>query len=254
LIRQQFIDAGNAGMWPGYVRNHLLPRLFGFELMVAPFAVAHFKLSLQLAGRDLPEKIRDQWAVHPEGTERLGIFLTNTLDEAHEHASMPLFTQWVAQESAAADTVKMHSPVLVVMGNPPYSGHSANHGKWMDDLLRGAGKDKSLASYYQVDGQPLGERNPKWLQDDYVKFLCFGQWRIQRSGQGILAFITNHGYLDNPTFRGMRQSLMQTFSEIYVLDLHGSVKKRARAPLGQVDQNVFDIQQGVSIGIFITSG
>jgi len=251
FIRQQFIDSGNAGMWHGYVRRHLLPRLFGFELMVAPFAVAHFKLSLQLAGRDLPEEMRDQWAVHPEGSERLGIFLTNTLDEAHEHTSMPLFTQWVAQESAAADAIKMHSPVLVVIGNPPYSGHSANHGGWIDALLRGTAKDKSVPGYYQVDGKPLGERNPKWLQDDYVKFICFGQWRIARSGQGILAFITNHGYLDNPTFRGMRQSLMETFSEIYVLDLHGSVKKRARAPSGQGDQNVFDIQQGVSIGMFI---
>ncbi|TQF26462.1 hypothetical protein UNPF46_33685 [Bradyrhizobium sp. UNPF46] len=251
FIRQQFITAGNAGMWPGYVRQHLLPRLFGFELMVAPFAVAHFKLSLQLAGRDLPEEIRGQWGVQAEGSERLGVFLTNTLDEAHEHASMPLFTQWVAQESAAADSIKMHSPVLVVMGNPPYSGHSANVGKWMDDLLRGAGEDKSVPSYYHVDGQPLGERNPKWLQDDYVKFLCFGQWRIERSGQGVLAFITNHGYLDNPTFRGMRQSLMKTFSEIYVLDLHGSVKKRARSPSTDPDQNVFDIQQGVSIGIFV---
>lgn len=251
FIRQQFIASGNAGLWPGYVRQHLLPRLFGFELMVAPFAVAHFKLSLQLAGRDLTEEIRTTWAVQPEGTERLGVFLTNTLDEAHEHTNLPLFTQWVAQESAAADTIKMHSPVLVVMGNPPYSGHSENHGQWIDDLLHGAAKDQSVASYYHVDGQPLGERNPKWLQDDYVKFLAFGQWRIERSGQGILAYITNHGFLDNPTFRGMRQSLMKTFSEIYVLDLHGSVKKRARNPSGEADQNVFDIQQGVSIGIFI---
>ncbi|WP_119390703.1 type ISP restriction/modification enzyme [Taklimakanibacter lacteus] len=251
FIRQQFIASGNAGMWPGYVKRHLLPRLFGFEFMVAPFAVAHFKLSLQLAGRDLAEDIRDQWAVLPEGSDRLGVFLTNTLDEAHEHTAMPLFTQWVAQESAAADAIKMHSPVLVVMGNPPYSGHSANHGQWIDDLLHGAGKDKSVSSYYHVDGQPLGERNSKWLQDDYVKFLCFGQWRIERSGQGILAYITNHGFLNNPTFRGMRQSLMNTFSEIHVLDLHGSVKKRARNPSGETDQNVFDIQQGVSIGIFI---
>jgi predicted helicase len=137
------------------------------------------------------------------------------------------------------------------MGNPPYSGHSKNHGKWIDDLLHGTAKDQSVSSYYHVDGEPLGERNPKWLQDDYVKFICFGQSRIERSGQGVLAYITNHGFLDNPTFRGMRQSLMKTFSEIYVLDLHGSVKKRARKPAGKTDQNVFDIQQGVSIGIFI---
>jgi len=108
-----------------------------------------------------------------------------------------------------------------------------------------------VRDYYQVDGQPLGERNPKWLQDDYVKFIRFGQWRIQQSGAGVLAFITNHGYLDNPTFRGMRQQLMQTFTDIYVLDLHGNTKKKERCPDGSPDENVFDIQQGVAIGVFV---
>lgn len=107
-----------------------------------------------------------------------------------------------------------------------------------------------VPSYYEVDGAPLGEKNPKWLKNDYVKFLCFGQWRIARNGEGILGFITDHGYLDNPTFRGMRQSLLKTFSEIYILDLHGGSKKKERTPQGGVDQNVFDIQQGVSIAIF----
>ncbi len=102
-----------------------------------------------------------------------------------------------------------------------------------------------------MDGQPLGERNPKWLNDDYVKFLRFAQWRIEKTGHGILAFITNHGYLDNPTFRGMRQSLMQTFDDIAILDLHGNSKKKERSPDGTKDENVFDIQQGVAIGIFV---
>jgi hypothetical protein len=251
-IRQQFMQQGNAGMWPGYVKNHLLPRLFGFELLMAPYAVAHFKLSLQLAGRDLPETLTDQWAYHPTGGERLGVYLTNALEEAHEMTGLPLFTQWVADETNAANEVKRFLPVLVVMGNPPYSGHSANKGDWIEGLLKGRLSDGGkTGNYYEVDGQPLGEKNPKWLQDDYVKFIRFGQWRIEQSGQGILAFISNHGYLDNPTFRGMRQALMQTFTDIYLLDLHGNTKKRETAPDGGKDENVFDIQQGVAIGIFV---
>lgn len=251
-IRAQFMAQGNAGMWPGYVQNHLLPRLFGFELLMAPYAVAHFKLSLQLAGRDLHESVAEQWAYVPDETERLGVYLTNTLEEAHEMTGLPLFTQWVADETNAANEVKRLLPVLVVMGNPPYSGHSANKGAWIDGLLKGKLPDGGkTGSYYEVDGRPLGERNPKWLQDDYVKFIRFGQWRIEQSGQGILAFISNNGYLDNPTFRGMRQALQQTFSEIYILDLHGNAKKKETAPDGGLDQNVFDIQQGVAIGIFV---
>jgi predicted helicase len=251
-IRQQFMQQGNAGMWPGYVKNHLLPRLFGFELLMAPYAVAHFKLSLQLAGRDLPEPLAGQWAYYPGEGERLGVYLTNALEEPHEMTGLPLFTQWVADETNAANEVKRHLPVLVVMGNPPYSGHSANKSDWIGNLLKGKLPDGGkTGNYYEVDGKPLGERNPKWLQDDYVKFIRFGQWRIERSGQGILAFISNNGYLDNPTFRGMRQSLMQTFSEIYLLDLHGSVKKKETTPDGSADENVFDIQQGVGIGIFV---
>ena len=138
----------------------------------------------------------------------------------------------------------------MVLGNPPYSGHSANKGPWISGLLRGRLPDGTAASsYYEVD-RPLGERNPKWLQDDYVKFIRFGQWRIDRTGYGILAFVTNHGYLDNPTFRGMRQSLALSFSEMAVLDLHGNSKKKEKSPDGSKDENVFDIQQGTAIGIF----
>lgn len=251
-IRQQFMQQGDAGLWPGYVKHHLLPRLFGFELLMAPYAVAHFKLSLQLAGRDLPEALREQWAYLPASGERLGVYLTNALEEPHEMTGLPLFTQWVADETNAANEVKRHLPVLVVMGNPPYSGHSANKSPWIDGLLHGKLPDGGkTGSYFEVDGQPLGEQNPKYLLDDYVKFIRFGQWRIEQSGQGILAFISNHGYLDNPTFRGMRQSLMQSFSEIYFLNLHGNVRKKEISPNGLPDDNVFDIMQGVTIGLFI---
>ena len=241
-IRQQFMERGNAGLWPGYVRDHLLPRLFGFELLMAPYAVAHFKLSLQLAGRDLPEGIRDQWAYVPEAGERLGVYLTNTLEAPHEMSGLPLFTQWVADESNAANAVKSELPVLIVIGNPPYSYASKNNGEWISYLIR---------DYYEVDESPLNERNPKGLQDDYVKFIRFAQWRIDQTGEGILAFITNHGYLANPTFRGMRQSLLNSFDELFILDLHGSTKKGESATDGSKDENVFDILPGVAIALFV---
>jgi predicted helicase len=252
LIRDRFMQTGNAGLWSGYVRDHLLPRLFGFELLMAPYAVAHFKLALQLAGHDLPEPQRATWAYDFATEERIGIYLTNTLEGPHEHTGLPLFTQFLARESAAADEIKRELPIMVVLGNPPYSGHSANQNPWIDDLLHGQLPDGSrTTSYYEVDGKPLGERNPKWLQDDYVKFIRFGQWRIEQSGGGILAFISNNGYLDNPTFRGMRQSLLETFTDIYILDLHGNARKKETSPDGTPDENVFDIMQGVAIGLFV---
>jgi predicted helicase len=231
LIYERVCEHGQYGTWSGYVRDNLLPRIFGFELLMAPYAVAHLKLGLLLqeTGYDF------------SSDERLGIFLTNTLEEAAKKSDM-LFAQWISEESNAASTIKKDKPVMVVFGNPPYSGHSANKGDWIRGLVR---------DYYFVDGQPLGERNPKWLQDDYVKFIRWGQWRIEKTGAGILAYITNNGYLDNPTFRGMRQQLMQAFTEIYILDLHGSSKKKETAPDGSKDENVFDIQQGVCIGIFV---
>src|SRR6266487_3129350 len=223
---------GNKGMWSAYVSQHLLPRLFGFELLMAPYAVAHMKLGLQLreTGYDF------------KGQERLGVYLTNTLEEGFSEGNKLPFVEWLVEEATTAGNVKHDAPVMVVLGNPPYSYESTNTGKWISSLVR---------DYYQVDGQPLGERNPKGLQDDYVKFIRFAQWRIEQTGYGILAFISNHGYLDNPTFRGMRQSLMQAFNEIYVLDLHGNSKKKERSPNGSKDENVFDIQQGVAIGIFV---
>ena len=251
-IRSQFMQQNNAGMWSGYVREHLLPRIFGFELLMAPYAVAHFKLALQLAGHDLDPEQRAQWAYDFGSDERLGIYLTNALEGPHEHTGLPIFTQFLADESAAANEIKRDLPIMIVMGNPPYSGHSSNKGKWIANLLKGKlPNGEKTTSYYEVDGKPLGERNSKWLQDDYVKFIRFGQWRIEQSGGGILAFISNNGYLDNPTFRGMRQSLMETFTEIYLLDLHGNARKKESTPDGGPDENVFDIMQGVAIALFI---
>jgi len=238
--------SGQKGAWggeKGYVSQHLLPRIFGFELLMAPYAVAHMKLGLQLS----------EFGYDFSSNERLRVYLTNTLEEVLSLKDLPPFAEWLAREANAAGEIKQEIPVMVVLGNPPYSGHSANKGKWIGSLLRGSDPQtgKKTDSYFEVDGTSLGEKNPKWLNDDYVKFIRFAQWRIEKTGYGILAFVTNHGYLDNPTFRGMRQSLMKTFDEIYVLDLHGNSKKKERCPDGSEDKNVFDIQQGVAIGIFV---
>lgn len=237
---------GQQGAWGGkngYVARHLLPRLFGFELLMAPYAVAHMKLGLLL----------DQTGYDFGVDERLRIYLTNTLEEAFKMGDLPLFARWLAEEVNAAGEVKKNFPVMVILGNPPYSGHSANTGPWISSLLRGENiqTGKKTDNYFEADGKPLGEKNPKWLNDDYVKFIRFAQWRVEQTGYGVLAFVTNHGYLDNPTFRGMRQSLMKTFDDIYVLDLHGNSKKKEKCPDGSKDENVFDIQQGVAIGMFV---
>ncbi len=242
-IRATIEGQGLGGAWPDYVRDHLLPRLFGFELLMAPYAICHLKLALEIGGTDANFRM-------PDG-QRLGVFLTNTLEEAHEGTAGALFAREIAREAAGADAVKREKPVMVVIGNPPYFGESANKGAWIAALLRGKDGAAGTGSYFEVNGEPLGERNPRWLNDDYVKFIRFAQWRIESTGEGVLGFVTNHGYLDNPTFRGMRQSLMEAFDEIYLLDLHGNAMKRERAPDGGRDENVFDIQQGVAIGLFI---
>ena len=243
FTRTTIKEKGLEGAWPEYARNHLLPRLFGFELLMAPYTISHLKLALEIAGSEAGFNM-------PEG-ERLNVFLTNTLEEAHTSGAGPLFAHEIAREATEADSVKRDKPVMVVLGNPPYSGHSANKGKWIRGLLRGKDGEEETGSYFEANGEPLGERNPKWLNDDYVKFIRFAQWRIERTGEGVLGFVTNHGYLDNLTFRGMRRSLMEAFDEIYLLDLHGNSKKKERAPDGGNDENVFDIQQGVAIGLFV---
>lgn len=220
------------GMWSSYVSQHLLPRLFGVELLMASYTVAHIKLGLQL----------QELGYNFSSDERLRIDLTNTLQEAFQIPAADGFMNRIRDESEAAKDVKQDVPVMVILGNPPYSYESINTDPWIVGLVR---------DYYQVDGKPLGERNPKGLLDDYVKFIRFAQHRVSETGYGIVALITNHGYLDNPTFRGMRQNLMQTFDEIYVLDLHGNSKKKEVCPDGSPDKNVFDIQQGVAISIFI---
>jgi len=223
--------------WQEYVPASLLPRLYGFELKMAPYTIAHLKLGLALkeTGYELKEG------------ERLQVYLSNTLQPAHEVARVD--TPALAHEVQQANEVKAKSPITIVLGNPPYAGHSSNASRDSIGNLNFIGN--LLQDYFKVDGKPLGEKNPKWLQDDYVKFIRFAQWRIQESGTGIVAMITNHGFLDNPTFRGMRQQLMKTFDKIYLLDLHGNAKKKETTLDGSKDENVFDIQQGVSICLMV---
>ena len=222
------------GAWSDYVEKRLLPRLFGFELLVASYAVAHLKLGLLL----------QEMGYDFKGDQRVGIYLTNTLEEALKKSEL-LMGRFISDEANEAVAIKRERPILVVLGNPPYSGHSANRSRDERGNLTFIGK--LIEDCKQVDGAPLGEKNPKWLQDDYVKFIRFAQWRIAETKEGVIGYITNHGYLDNPTFRGMRQHLMRTFNEIYVYNLHGNTKKKERAPDGSKDENVFDIQQGVAI-------
>lgn len=243
-LHKVITDRGQEGTWPDFVRSNLLPRLFGFELLMAPYSIAHLKVGMLL------EEYGCEFA---EG-ERLHIYLTNTLEGAAGVSDQLAFGfgKTLSDEAKAANEIKADKPIMVIIGNPPYSGHSMNpsrvkvNGRWRKTWI-----GELIEDYRKVAGKPLGERNPKWLQDDYVKFMRFAQWRIQRTGHGIVSMITNHGYLDNPTFRGMRQSLMDSFDEIYVLDLHGNVKKKETAPDGSKDQNVFEIQQGVAISILV---
>ena len=193
---------------------------------MAPYAICHLKLGLFL----------EETGYRFSSGQRLGVYLTNTLDQAMEQSEF-LFQEFIAEESSQASKIKRDQPIMMVIGNPPYSVRSANNSPWITQLVK--------SDYYPRDS--IKEHNPKMLLDDYVKFIRFGQWRIDETHQGILAFITNHGYLDNPTFRGMRRSLELSFDQMYLLDLHGNTKKKEVAPDGSKDENVFDIQQGVSV-------
>jgi predicted helicase len=238
LAAKEFITKYGEGGIHRWIKNHILPDFYAFELMMAPYAIGHLKIGF----------ILDELGYNLADDERFKLYLTNTLEmEEIKQISIPGVSS-LSEESHLAGKVKKEHPILVILGNPPYSGISSNVNEWTEKLLK---EDiDGCQSYYKVDGEPLGEKK-LWLQDDYVKFLRFAQWKIQKSGFGIVGMITNHGYLDNPTFRGMRQSLMKTFDEIYILDLHGNSLKRETTPEGGKDENVFDIRQGVAIALFV---
>ncbi|OYD17518.1 DNA methyltransferase [candidate division WOR-3 bacterium JGI_Cruoil_03_44_89] len=275
LAVEEFVSKYGEGGKEKFIKEYILKNFYAFELMMAPYAVGHLKMSFLL--EELGYKLQKD--------DRFKLYLTNTLEmEELAQTELPGMAS-LSEESHLAGKVKKEQPILVILGNPPYHGSSANLSEKEMVIKEGqryvthytiqkdngyyklVAQDKKanrgirikqktwigeLIEYYKIiDGQWLKERNPKWLQDDYVKFIRFAQWKINQAGEGVLGFITNHSYLDNPTFRGMRQSLMNTFNEIYVLDLHGNSLKREKCPDGSKDENVFDIQQGVTIGIFI---
>jgi len=239
LAAKEFTTKYGEGGLHHWIKKHILQDFYAFELMMAPYAIGHLKIGF----------ILDELNYNLADDERFKLYLTNTLEmEEIEQIAIPGLSS-LSEESHLAGKVKKEQSILVILGNPPYSGISSNVNDWTEKLLK---EDiDGCQSYYKVDGEPLGEKNPKWLQDDYVKFLRFAQWKIQKSGFGIVGMITNHGYLDNPTFRGMRQSLIKTFNEIYIIDLHGNSLKKEKTPDGGKDENVFDIRQGVAIALFV---
>lgn len=229
-IHEKFIPM--QGMWSSYVENHLLPRIHGFEILMASYAMAHLKLDL----------ILKETGYIATKNDRLKVYLTNSLEEPHPDSGT-LFASWLSQEAEEANEVKRDVPVMVVLGNPPYSGESSNKGEWIQNLIE--------VYKQEPTGGKLQEKNPKWINDDYVKFIRYAEQFIEKNNTGVLAYINNHSFLDNPTFRGMRWHLLQTFDKIYIIDLHGNAKKKEICPDGSKDENVFDIQQGVSINLFI---
>ena len=278
LAVEEFVNKYGEGSKARFIEEHILNHFYAFELMMAPYAAGHLKMGYLL--EELGHKL--------SGDERFQFYLTNSLEmEELAQTSLPGMAS-LSEESHLAGKVKKEKPILVILGNPPYSGISANAseravevkkeqkyvrgytihikqeiGRTFYQLLPKIANAKKqmkvrqktwigeLIEYYKiVDGKWFGERK-HWMQDDYVKFIRFAQWKIDRVGEGVLGFITNHAYLDNPTFRGMRQSLMNSFDEIYILDLHGNALKKERAPDGSEDKNVFDIQQGVAIALYV---
>ena len=213
------------GLWSPYIEQNLIPRLHGFELLMASYAMCHLKLDRMLT----------ELGYKPTGTPpRLSVYLTNSLEEGESaNQSLP-FAQWLSNEVKAANSIKRDMPIMCVLGNPPYSVSSSNNGNWINSLMADYKKE-------------LNERNIQPLSDDYIKFIRLSQSLIEKNGDGILGFITNNGYFDGLIHRVMRQSLMQCFDKIYLVNLHGSTKKKETTPDGDKDVNVFDIQQGVGI-------
>jgi len=227
---------GQQGVWSNYVETHLLPRLNGFELLMASYAMAHLQMDLLLT----------ETGFKPTKDQRLKIYLTNSLEESHPDTGT-LFANWLSSEANEANFIKRDTPVMCIVGNPPYSGESNNKGEWIMKLMEDYKKEPG-------GKEKLKEQNSKFINDDYVKFLRYGQHYIERNGSGVLAFINPHGFLDNPTFRGMRWNLLKTYDKIYTIDLHGNAKKKETSSDGSSDVNVFDIEQGVSINVFVKTG
>ncbi|MCK4664853.1 MAG: DUF559 domain-containing protein [Bacteroidales bacterium] len=214
------------GAWSGYVDEHLIPRLNGFELLMASYTMAHLKLDMLLT----------ETGYKAQKNQRYNIYLTNSLEEYHPDTGT-LFAGWLSSEANEANHIKRDTPVMCVIGNPPYAVSSSNKGEWIQNILKDYKKD-------------LNERKIN-IDDDYIKFIRYGEYFINKTGEGILAYISNNSFIDGVTHRQMRTHLLESFNKIFILDLHGNSRKKETCPNGSPDQNVFDIMQGVSINIFI---
>ncbi len=228
VIYKRLLEKKQKGRWPKYVHNDLLPRLQGFELMMAPYTIAHLKLSLAFRKTGFCRFHR-----------RLGIYLTNSLEQSESRRGLLAFgfAESIAKEAESASVVKNEMPIMVVVGNPPYRASSSNKGEWIEEQIEVYKKD--------LDEKKIN------LHDDYIKFIRFAEHFIEKNRTGVVAMITNNSFIDGITHRQMRKHLLETFDEIYILNLHGDAKKREKSPDGGKDENVFNIQQGVSINIFI---
>lgn len=232
-VHKSFV--GQEGRWEGYVKEDLLPRLHGFELMMASYTIAHLKLSMTFRESGVQNL-----------NQRLGVYLTNTLEEPKDYSNQGTlfgFMDSIAEEAKSASRIKSEFPIMCVIGNPPYSGISQN-------------RDYTENNVYKVEpgGKTKLQERKNWLDDDYVKFIRFAENLIEKNGEGVAGLITAHGYIDNPTFRGMRWHLRKTFDKIYIIDLHGNSNKKETTLDGKKDENVFDIKTGVSVILGVKNG
>ncbi len=221
--------AGQQGIWSNYVETHLIQRLNGFELLMASYAMAHLQMDLLLT----------ETGYKPTRDQRFKIYLTNSLEESHPDTGT-LFANWLSSEANEANHIKRDTPVMCIIGNPPYAVSSTNKGEWIQNLIADYKKN-------------LNERKIN-LDDDYIKFIRYGQHYIDKNGSGILAYISNNSFIDGITHRQMRKSLLDSFDKLFILDLHGFAKLKEVNLVAEKDENVFDIQQGVSINIFVKTG
>ncbi|WP_064779430.1 type ISP restriction/modification enzyme [Helicobacter pylori] len=258
--------------------QNLLKQFYGFEYLIAPYAIAHLNLS---------QAFKEEFKKPLKENDALQIILTNTLIQPSEIIAYRGLSPIFEKELSNAQEIKKNENILIITGNPPYSGASENKGlfEWevkatygidpkfqtieIEKNVKLADKIQTLLSSVQIQKQSgskndlkklkslhskyklQDEKNPKWLLDDYVKFMRFAQNKIESLGHGLFGFISNNAFLDNPTFRGLRRSLLECYDELYILNLHGNARKKEKTPQGAKDENVFNIKQGVSINLFV---
>jgi len=229
LALQEFVSKYGEGARESFIKEQILQNFYAFELMMAPYAIGHLKMSFLL--EELGYKLKED--------ERFKFYLTNTLEmEELDQTNLPGMAS-LSKESHLAGKVKKEEPILVILGNPPYSVSSANKSEFIEKEM----------TIYKEDVR--SERNIQPLSDDYIKFIRFAHWKIDKSGKGVIGMITNNSYLSGLIHRGMRKKLLKSFNEIYILNLHGNSRIGEKCPDGSKDENVFDIMQGVSIALFI---